>query len=290
MDLEFAPRPLLIVTPARNEALNIPILAASLKAQEFLPEITWVIVDDGSTDETALVATKLDVSFTVKVLRREKEGLLITGAAYAAWWQGVNHGLLENPSTGFVMKLDADVKLDEKYFLEIFSVIENGSEGIFGGVISGLHREQKAYVPGPVKMYSRKALEALRDLPIATGFDVMDEIFCRDKGFSISVVNGARFTMIRQIGHSQGLLHGRFRNGLVCKWVGYDHTYFFLHMMRYALRKPFILGSVWMFWGYVTSENGPYPEDLRMLHRSIQRKRLVSIIQNPYRTLKELYA
>ena len=289
MSLDLSDVSLLIVTPARNEALNIPKVAASLRLQEYLPELSWIIVDDGSTDGTAEIAKKLELPFEVEIISRQKEGLLITGAAYSAWWQGVNLGLSQKPLTRFVMKLDADVDLDKGYFREIFAVIRNVKDGVFGGVISDLHREQKVYVPGPVKMYSRSALEELRVLPIATGFDVMDEVFLRQKGFPVSIVNSAKFKMNRQIGHSQGMLHGRFRNGLVCKWVGYDPLYFLFHLLRYCFRKPYFIGSIWMFWGYATSNNGPYPQYLRRAHARMQRKKLFKITKHPIMTLKELY-
>lgn len=289
MRYELNDASLLIVTPARNEGKNLQLLATSLKLQQYLPEMLWVIVDDGSTDDTASVAENLKVPFAYKLIRREKTGLLITGAAYSAWWQGVECGLEENSTFAYVMKLDADVNLEPNYFLEVFNVASIVKEGIFGGVITGLQREQKTYVPGPVKMYSRLALEDLRMLPVATGFDVMDEVFCRVKGYPVSVVANAKFTMTRQIGHSQGKLHGRFRNGLVCKWVGYSRLYFVLHLIRYFFRKPYVFGFFWMLAGYLSADKGPYPEYLRMAHASMQLDRLAKILRNPYRTIRELY-
>src|SRR4051812_44518439 len=47
-----------VVTPARDEALNLPKLAASLAAQTVLPTL-WTIVDNGSSDGTLEVARRL---------------------------------------------------------------------------------------------------------------------------------------------------------------------------------------------------------------------------------------
>ena len=47
-----------VVTPAWNEADNLPRLAACLDAQSVRP-VTWVIVDTGSTDATRSVAADL---------------------------------------------------------------------------------------------------------------------------------------------------------------------------------------------------------------------------------------
>ena len=47
-----------VVTPARDEAENLPRLAASLAAQTIVPQ-SWYIVDNGSTDGTLEVANAL---------------------------------------------------------------------------------------------------------------------------------------------------------------------------------------------------------------------------------------
>jgi hypothetical protein len=246
-------------------------------------------VNDGSTDDTFSVAENLEVPFPKLVINREKKGSLITGAAFAAWWHGVESGLAFVPDVKYVMKLDADVSLEANYFEILFSDLSDKDLGVVGGVIQGVQKEQKTYVPGPVKMYTRSGLSKVRELPIATGFDVMDEILCRSVGLRIEVVSGAKFSMNRQIGHSQGLLHGRFRNGVVCRWIGYDKGYFALHVTRYIFRKPYLFGSVWMLLGFIRGGNGPYPSNLRSLHAKIQREKMVSLVKNPVKTMKKLY-
>lgn len=64
---------ILIVTPARNEAKNLPFLLDSILRQTSLPPITWVIVDDGSTDDTVEISKKFEAPFKILVLEREKQ-------------------------------------------------------------------------------------------------------------------------------------------------------------------------------------------------------------------------
>jgi hypothetical protein len=227
--------------------------------------------------------------FDVLVIHRTLSGKLITGAAFAAWWQGVEIGLQNNPAVTHVMKLDADVELSENYFKVIFNEIASQDVAVVGGVIQGYGREQKSYVPGPVKMYSREALNLIKELPIATGFDVMDELLCRQRGFSVQVIEEAKFRLNRQIGHSQGLVHGRYRNGLVCRWIGYAPEYFFFHFSRYFFRKPYFIGSLSMLVGYIFAGKGPYPKDLKVSHSRLQRIRLKSLFAHPFQTVRKLY-
>jgi dolichol-phosphate mannosyltransferase len=280
---------LLIVTPARNESSNIQKLAQSLSLQIYSNILLWVIVNDGSTDDTLSIAENLQVPFSKLVINRKKEGSLITGAAFAAWWQGVDSALNLVPDVRYVMKLDADVSLENNYFHALFKDLDEQRLGVLGGVIQGMQKEQKTYVPGPVKMYSRAGLAKVRELPIATGFDVMDEILCKSEGLKVVVVPDAKFSMNRQIGHSQGLLHGRFRNGVVCRWIGYDKAYFALHAFRYIFRKPYLLGSFWMLMGFLRGGSGPYASNLRQIHGKIQREKMVLLVKNPVKTLRKLY-
>jgi len=214
---------------------------------------------------------------------------LISGGAYKAWYHGVTHA--KNFVSGFthLMKLDADVELDEFYFSKLEVYLKDPAIGLIGGVLQNSNREQQIHVPGPVKLYSKAGLESLSTLPLETGYDVMDEILLKDRGFKVKVVPEAKFTINRAIGASQGLIHGRRRNGLVCRWTGYYQPYFALHLLRYLFRKPYLIGSIAMLFGYLRAPRSPYPSDLRALHAKSQRELLLKIFKNPIRELSSLY-
>ena len=279
---------ILVVTPARNEAANLQFLLNSLSDQDMKVVSLFVLVDDDSTDGTSEILKGMNPSYRHKSIKVKSSGRIITGAAFYAWWEGVNFALTSGEKFDYVMKLDADVILAPDYF----SSLKPGffeQDDVLGGVIQGFSREQKTYIPGPVKLYSMRALDLLRTLPVATGFDVMDEIICSINGYKISVYPEAKFELNRPIGFSQGKLHGRYRNGLVCKWTGYAPEYFLLHFLRYIFRKPYIIGSVWMLVGFIFAGNGPYQQELRLAHRRMQRRRLIVLARNPIKFLIENY-
>lgn len=279
---------LLIVTPVHNEAPNIPVLGAQLAASTFHPAL-WVIVDDGSTDGSGEIAKRLDLPFPHEVVSRKNAGGLIGGSAFTAWQVGVDHAF--DDSYEGVMKLDADVELPVSYLAEVVqSMQSNPRVALAGGILTErAHREQTLHVPGPVKLYSRAGYDALIDLPRRVGFDVMDELAIKTAGLDVVVRHDLPFSVRRAIGASQGLVHGRRRNGVVCRWTGYWAPYFTLHALRYVARKPYIVGTVAMVWGYLTAGSGPYSSQLRQAHSQEQRGKLRALFTNPVVWLRETY-
>lgn len=64
--------PLTVVVPCRNEARNLPLLLADLKAQSY-PNFEVIVADDASTDGTAEAAERFPANFRLKVLRLDDE-------------------------------------------------------------------------------------------------------------------------------------------------------------------------------------------------------------------------
>jgi glycosyltransferase involved in cell wall biosynthesis len=281
---------LVIVTPAHNEAGNIPSLAHNLESLEVRFEMFWIVVDDNSSDGTSLALRETNFGKSAELVTASTSGRLIEGGAFAAWNTGIGRAYELMPDFTHLMKLDADVVLDKGYFLVLEPLFQDQTVGILGGVIERGGREQNLHVPGPVKIYSRACLEGLHDLPLKPGFDVMDEVLAGTLGFRVVVDANAKIYLNRRIGGSQGALHGRRRNGLICRWVGYHPFYFLLHLARYLFRKPYLFGSLWMAYGFLFAGPSPYKQELRKIHAAIQRKKLKDFCSNPLRFVSSVYS
>lgn len=278
---------LLIVTPMHNEVDNVSGLIASLKEQRFR-DFDWVVVDDGSTDGTAEHLTEVDTENVATVLRKVNDGGLIGGSAYSSWRFGVANALPRKPYS-HVMKLDADVRLAPDYLERIVGLAQ-GEVGVAGGVIvSKGMAEQKFHVPGPVKLYTAEAYRATESMPAAIGFDVLDEVAASLAGLETRVDTGAHFELARAIGASEGQVHGRYRNGRVCRWTGYSLPYFLVHCGRYLARRPYLVGSLAMLWGYLRAGHGPYTSDLKKAHARMQRAKLGRAVRRPLGFWREAY-
>jgi glycosyltransferase involved in cell wall biosynthesis len=281
---------LIIVTPAHNEAVNIGNLSVNLASLKFNFEVKWIVVDDNSSDGTSQALRETSFGKSAELVTASTSGRLIEGGAFTAWNTGVRRAYEIAPDFTHLMKLDADVILDREYFVVLEPLFLDRTIGILGGVIVRGGREQNFHVPGPVKIYSRACLEALQHLPLKPGFDVMDEVVAGTLGFKVAVDTNAKIHLNRRIGGSQGALHGRRRNGLICRWVGYDPIYFLLHLARYTLRKPYIFGSLWMGFGFLTAGPSPYSHELRKIYAASQRMKLKKLYSNPVNFILSTYS
>ena len=104
------------ITPARDEAHNLPRLAKSLAEQTVPPEL-WLIVDNGSTDGTDEVVRTLAEDFpAVRLLQVDGDPTAVRGAPIALGSVGVGAKTLNNVS-GYVVDDGLDVSLLGQSFL-----------------------------------------------------------------------------------------------------------------------------------------------------------------------------
>ncbi|MBE9225635.1 glycosyltransferase [Phormidium sp. LEGE 05292] len=101
------------VIPARNEAQMILFSLRSLFQQSYPGSFTIVLVDDNSTDNTAIIAQEL-----AKELNKTEQLHIISGAALPAGWsgklwameQGIRYAETLNPLADYLLLTDADIQ------------------------------------------------------------------------------------------------------------------------------------------------------------------------------------
>jgi hypothetical protein len=276
----------ILVTPARNERDRLPRLAESLRAQAIGTVGLWVVVDDGSTDGTADCLDPTSMPFPTLVTRRANAGGLVRASEFGAFLEGAAMGIDAVPDADRVMKVDADMSLADDYVLTLQAL--PGSAGVVSGVIAG-EAEQRSYSPGALKAYSRPAFEVVRRLPVALGWDVVDNVAVQLAGMTVEVCPKARAFSQRRTGFSEGSIGGRRRGGIVSRWTGYHPLYFGARIVRYTFRRPYGVGAIAMVYGYATAGRGPFSEELRTAMREQQATKLRDLARRPVRSLRELY-
>jgi biofilm PGA synthesis N-glycosyltransferase PgaC len=253
-----------LVTPARDEADNLRRLADSVLAQT-IPPTEWIIVDDGSADETPAVAGALAHEHGwIRELgspgAQSRDGAMVDGRLAGrdvlAFKSGV--AALDQPPD-VVVKLDADVSIAPDYFERLLAAFDaDPTLGIASGTCLEYRREAwrpqhviAAHVRGATRAYRRQCFEEVSPLEERLGWDGIDELRANLRGWKTQTLLDLPFYHHRLIGSREGARVRAFvRQGLAAYFMGYRASYLVLRSLFHAQKEPAALA---MMWGYVSA-------------------------------------
>jgi glycosyltransferase involved in cell wall biosynthesis len=241
-----------VITPARDEAENIPRLAESLLAQSVLPE-KWLVVDNGSQDGTReIVESQHATSPWIQLLVTEGEHSAVRGRPIV---RALHRALDELPDPpDVVVNVDADISFDRDFFERLLAAFEHDSTlGIASGTCYELEadgwRERHvtgSTVWGATRAYRWQCLQQVLPLEERLGWDGIDEFKANALGWSTETLKDLPFRHHRREGERDG---GQFRaraaQGRSAWYMGYRPWYLVLRALHNARRDRAALGLVW---------------------------------------------
>jgi poly-beta-1,6-N-acetyl-D-glucosamine synthase len=132
--MRSAKRRYVLLTPVKNEQSTIGITIDSVAKQSLLPA-EWVIVDDGSTDETAqIVESAAHPHPWIRLIRLPMRTTRSFSAVVHATEAGVK--ALRTLDYTYLGLLDADVQFEPSYFERLIEHFErNPLLGLAGGMV-----------------------------------------------------------------------------------------------------------------------------------------------------------
>ena len=202
--IESQPR-VLIVSPVRNEARHIARVARAVAGQELRPA-RWIVIDDGSTDETLQLLRELEREIPFLTVLQAPVNDAAAGVrdrlAQAVEIRNFNFALAEMDLSEYthVMKLDGDIELPSQYLRVLFERFARDPRlGLAGGVLvepkqGGEMRRitiPDYHVHGALKCYSRACWEAIGGARECLGWDTIDETYARMRGFEHAQLSGS---------------------------------------------------------------------------------------------------
>jgi biofilm PGA synthesis N-glycosyltransferase PgaC len=244
-----------LVTPVRDEAANLRRLGEALLAQT-LPPQAWIVVDNGSTDESRDVAAELGRRadwvrlLTVPGEERPRPGTPIVRAFKAGL-----AALDEIPEV--VVKLDADISFEPTYFEQLLA--EFGRRPRLG-IASGVCLEQNPegewvqtrvtgdHARGAVRAYRRECLDEVGPLEERMGWDVVDQLRAVVLGWEAGLLQHLAFYHHRRVGERDGGGRRRWQAlGESSYYMGYRWSYLVLRALHHAPRDPAALALLTSF-------------------------------------------
>ena len=162
--------PFVIITTAKNEELYIKKLIESVINQNILP-MDWVIVNDGSTDNTDKIVREYKKKYNfIKLVNLKNNGTRSFGSKAKAFKEGIE--TIKEKKYEFIGNLDADVSFNSDYFYNILlKMYKDEKLGVAGGTIlekeNGVYKVRKGNrsrsVPGAIQMFRRKCFDEIGD-------------------------------------------------------------------------------------------------------------------------------
>jgi glycosyltransferase involved in cell wall biosynthesis len=253
----------LLITPCRDEAPYLRKTIETVAAQS-APPARWIVVDDGSTDDTPAVLDEARRRLPwLRVIRREDRGRRVVGpGVIEAFYAGLGQADLDDYD--YLCKLDADLDLPPRYF-EI--LMERMAATPRLGTCSGKpyfhHPRTGSLVSercgdetsvGMTKFYRVECFRAIGGFVREVMWDGIDCHRCRMLGWIACSWDepDLRFIHLRPMGSSQrGILTGRVRHGAGQYFMGTGLAYMTASAAFRMTRPPLVVGGLAMWWGWV---------------------------------------
>ena len=285
-----ANRKYVIISPCRDEAAFLRRTLDSVSRQTVLPTL-WIVVDDGSTDETPAILAEYAARLPyLRVIRREDRGRRSVGPgvveAFAAGYREIDANAFD-----YLCKLDLDLELPPTYFAELIRRMEAEPRL---GTCSG-----KPYYPdangrlvpetcgdemsvGMTKFYRTACFQEIGGFVPEVMWDGIDCHRCRMLGWTARSFRdpALRFLHLRPMGSSQkGMWAGRWRHGSGQWFMVTGFLFLSASALYRTTRPPLLEGGLALWLGYMASmlRGKPrYPDpEFRAFLRRYQRESLL---------------
>lgn len=284
----------LVVTPAKNEARYIARTIASAIKQTILPQ-QWIIVDDGSTDDTAEMADRAAEQHSwIEVLRKPSSAQRRVGLATL---DAINLALTHThvQDFDFLCVLDADIELPPTYFEQLFAAFDSNPKlGIAAGQVYEYDskgrlapmRGAPEATAGAVKCWRRECFAQIGGLIEEPGWDGIDQYQAALAGWTTRTFDGegVRVLHLRQMGAShRGILHGRMRRGRSGYYMGSHPAWMLASALFHIFDSPCVAASMATLAGYFGAwwQNAPRINNPALI--GFIRKKQMSTLQSMWR-------
>ena len=251
----------------------------------------WVIVDDGSTDDTpAILAGYAARHEWISIVTRADRGTRAVGPGVVdAFYSG--YQTIDCSEFDFVCKLDLDLLLPPRYFETLIDRMNadtriatcSGKSYIRenGRLVFERHGDDTSL--GMTKFYRSIRFQEIGGFVREVMWDGIDCHQCRMHGWIACSWDDPdlRFVHLRPMGSSQQSIYaGRMRHGYGQYFMGTGFLYLAASALSRINQRPYVLGSLATMWGWIQSaalqrpryEN---PEFRRFLRRYQRRALLV---------------
>lgn len=249
----------IIVSPVKDEGTLIERTIMSVRRQT-LPPALWLIVDDGSRDQTPNILERhsREVEW-IRVLRLGSGHERQPGSGVIRAFTA-GYGTVRSLDFDFIVKLDCDLEFDHDYFERLLARFESDPTL---GIASGMYYEERKGIWSPVvmppyhaagasKVVRRACFEQIQAFVPSRGWDTLDEIRAQVSGWKTCHFRDLKLHHLKPEGSGIGVLRTSVMSGEIYYLTGGGVLFFGLKcLQRVVAGKPPLVGALAMFFGYV---------------------------------------
>jgi biofilm PGA synthesis N-glycosyltransferase PgaC len=249
----------IVISPAKDEGQYIEKTIQSMIRQSLTPR-KWIVVDDGSEDETPQIVARYAAQYSwITLFPLARDGERKPGSAVITAFMA-GYELIKNDNFDFIVKLDCDLEIPEEYFETLLSKFQADPKL---GIASGIYLEESGQDWKPVKMPKYHAAgcskmvraECFREIDgfiPQRGWDTVDEIRAQVMGWKTCHFGDIALRHLRSEGAGIGFTRTNSMHGQIYYMTG-GGTLFFLFkcLHRLFFGRPIFLGGIIMFAGFM---------------------------------------
>lgn len=283
-----------LITPARNEAAFIEKTIESVIRQS-VPPLKWVIVDDGSTDNTSEIIGRYFPQYSwieiVQMPQRNNRNFAAKVNSFNAGYErikGLQYQIIGN--------LDADISFDKDFFSFLMRrFAEDESLGVAGTIFreeGGYSSETNSFegqnhVSGQCQLFRKECFKEIGGyVPHrAGGIDWMAVTTARMMGWKTRSFREKSFFHYRRLGTAgRGVVSASFSYGEKDYYLGGHPLWEFFRAIYRMKNRPYLIDGMALglgyCWAFLRRTPRPVSRELMIFHRNEQMQKLATIFKS----------
>jgi len=250
----------ILVTPCKNEEENIDRLVQSVKNQSIKPKL-WVIINDGSTDNTEKLIRKYRYKWIKLVNLKEHKreiGIHLAKVCKLALDSAIKLARRRKLTFSYIGLLDADMHIGKNYFANLIREMQKDNVGIGSGVIysknkvGNYKREyHKENLPrGGARLWNFQCYLETGGMRITYSPDSVSNAAAKIKGWKLRQYEQIIAYQVRETSSAEGIWKGYKIEGISSYYRDYHPLYIVAKSFLLIFKKPGLAG-VAFFSGYI---------------------------------------